>query len=269
MTGVVFGSVLRHNWKSALYWGIGIALLGVYIIVVIPNVDMLNQYTSLIESMPPMLMAAFGITDAAQMATPKGFLGFGFFGYVMLVLSAYGVIAGLNITANEEDRGILDVVLSLPIPRWRVMLERFLAYALLIVVMLIIAGGSMWLTAQANSGMDFNTGRMFEGIINLLPGTLTVLAATTFVGALLRSRGAAAAAAAGFVIVSYFIDFIGNAASETAAAALRTISYFRYYEGGQIMSTGLQWGNVLVLVVAAVVLLAGGLWFFERRDIGL
>lgn len=35
------------------------------------------------------------------------------------------------------------------------------------------------------------------------------------------------------------------------------------------MSTGLQWGNILVLVVAAVALLAAGTWFFERRDIGL
>lgn len=268
MTGVVFLNTLQRNWKSALYWGIGIAMLGVYVLVALPNVDVLQQYAGLITSMPPALLAALGITDTAQIATPEGFLAIGFFGYIMLVLAAYGVIAGLNITANEEDRGILDMVLSLPIPRWRVLLERFLAYTTLIILMLVITAVSMALVAQMNVGMEFNTGKMLQGIVNMLPATLTVLAFTTFIAVVVRSRGMAAAVAAGFVILSYFIDFIGNAASETAAAALRAFSFFRYYDGGQIMNTGLQWGNILILVVTAVVLVVGAVWFFERRDIG-
>ncbi len=53
MTGVVFTDTLRRNWRTGLYWTIGIALLGVYIIAVIPNVDMLNQYATLVQTMPP------------------------------------------------------------------------------------------------------------------------------------------------------------------------------------------------------------------------
>ncbi|MEP7292533.1 MAG: ABC transporter permease subunit [Chloroflexota bacterium] len=269
MTGVVFTETLRRNWKAALYWGIGVALLGVYIIVAIPSVDVLQQYAGLISNMPPVLLAALGITDTAQMVTPEGFMSIGFFGYVMLVLAAYGVIAGLNVTANEEDRGILDMVLSLPIPRWRVLLERYFGYTVLIILMLVLTGGLMWLSTMANAGMTFDTGKMFQGVLNLLPGTLTVLAFTVFAGGLLRSRGTAAAVAAGFVVLSYFIDFIGNAASGTAAANLRVVSFFSYYDGGHVMTTGLQWGNILVLVAAAVALVAAGTWFFERRDIGL
>jgi ABC-2 type transport system permease protein len=269
VTGVAFRNVLQRNWRQTLYWGLGVALLGVYVIVAIPNVDVLQQYAGLLESMPPVLMAALGVTDLAQVATPEGFLGIGFFGYIMLVMAAYGVIAGLNVTANEEDRGVLDVVLSLPIPRWRLVLERFLAYAVSIVAILVIAALSMWLSAQANPGLNFDGGKLVQGVFNLLPGSLAVLAFTTFAGALLRSRGLAAAVASGFVVVSYFIDFIGNAASETAAATLRVFSFFSYYDGGRIMSTGLQWGNILVLLAATVVLAAAGLWFFERRDIGL
>jgi ABC-2 type transport system permease protein len=252
-----------------LYWAIGIALLGVYVIIALPNVDVLEQYAGLINNMPPALLAALGITDTAQMATPEGFLAVGFFGYIMLVLAAYGVIAGLNVTANEEDRGILDVVLSLPLPRWRVVLERLLAYAAMIVLMLIVTGALMALSVQANPGMSFDTGKMLVGVVNLLPGSLVVLAFTAFVSTVLRARGTAAAVAAGFVIVSYFIDFIGNAASETAAASLRVLSFFSYYDGGHIMSAGLQWGNVIVLLAAAVVLVVGAIWCFERRDIGV
>ena len=188
---------------------------------------------------------------------------------MLLVLAAYAVIVGLNVTANEEDRGIMDVTLSLPIPRWRLVLERFLAYALILVMILTLTFLAMWGVKQTTPSIDFDMARLIGGIFNLLPSSLLVLAFTVFAGTLLRSRGTAAAVAAGFVIASYFIDFLGKAASDSAAAALRAISFFSYYNGGDIMTAGLNWGNVILLLVVTVVLALGALWFFERRDIGV
>jgi ABC-2 type transport system permease protein len=268
MTGVVFTDTLRRNWRTGLYWAIGIALLGVYIIAVIPNVDMLEQYASLVQTMPPLLLQAFGMDEAANIATPAGFLGFGFFGYVLLVLAAYGVIAGLNITANEEDRGILDVTLSLPIPRWRLVLERLLAYTLILALILLISFVSMFAVKQT-SAVDIDMGLLAQGIFNLLPSTLLVLAFTAFAGTILRSRGAAAAVSAAFVIISYFIDFIGGAASDTVAAAARVVSFYSYYNGSDVMTKGLDVGSVILLLAVTLVLGAASLWCFERRDIGV
>ena len=269
MMGVVFMQTLRRNWLNGLYWAIGIALLGVYIIVVVPNVDMLKQYADLVKTLPPLLLQAFGANQAADIATPSGFLGFGFFSYILLVIAAYSVIAGLNVTANEEDRGIMDVTLSLPIPRWRLVLERFLAYGLILVLILLLTYGSMWAVKQTSPSLNIDMGRLAEGIFNLLPSSLLVLAFTVFAGTLLRSRGAAAGIAAAFVAISYFIDFIGKSASGTAAASLRAISFYSYYNGGSIMTTGLNWSNVIVLLVLSAVLAAAGVWCFERRDIGV
>ncbi len=268
MTGVIFWNTLRRSWRGGLYWGIGIALLGLYALIVIPNVDMLKQYADLVASMPPALMQLFGTSDAASLATPAGFLGFAFFSYTLLILSAYGVIAGLNITANEEDRGILDVTLSLPIPRWRLVAERLLAYTVIVVLMLMLTFVAMWMVLQSNP-MEIGAGRLLEGVVNMLPSTLLVLTFTALAGTALRSRGIAAAVASAFVIVSYFVDFIGNAASDTAASAVRVLSYFNYYNGGTIMSTGLVWGNVILLLVFAALFAAAALWFFQRRDIGV
>src|SRR5204862_37745 len=101
------------------------------------------------------------------------FLGFGFFGYVLLVLAAYGVIAGLNITANEEDRGILDITLSLPIPRWRLVLERLLAYTLILALILALTFASMWAVKQTSS-VDIDMGLLAQAMFNLLPSSLLV-----------------------------------------------------------------------------------------------
>ncbi len=269
MTGVIFKNTLRRSWRGGLYWGIGIMLLGVYSLIVIPNVDMLKQYADLIGNMPPALMQMFGAGDAASIATPAGFLGFAFFGYTLLILAAYAVVAGLNITANEEDRGILDIVLSLPIPRWRLMVERLLAYTLTLVLILTLTFVPMWLVMQSNDALAIAPGRLLEGVVNMLPSTLLVLAFTALAGTALRTRGLAAAVASGFVIVSYFINFIGSAASDTAAGALRGLSFFNYYNGGEIMNTGLVWGNVGLLLVVTLICAGAALWFFERRDIGV
>jgi ABC-2 type transport system permease protein len=268
MTGVVFTDTLRRNWRTGLYWAIGIALLGVYIIAVIPNVDMLRQYADLVKTMPPLLLQAFGMDEGANIATPAGFLGFGFFGYVLLVFAAYSVIAGLNVTANEEDRGILDVTLSLPIPRWRLVLERLLAYTLILVLILVLTYASMWVVKQSST-VEIDMGLLAQGVFNLLPSSLLVLAFTAFAGTLLRSRGAAAGVAAAFVIVSYFVDFIGGAASGSAAASVRAISFYSYYNGGDVMTNGLDAGSVILLLVVTLVFAAGALWCFERRDIGV
>ncbi len=269
MTGVVFMNTLRRNWRQILYWGLGIAILGYYVIVIVPNVDTLKQYADLFSRMPPIFIKAFGLSDVAQLATPGGFLGLAFFSYMLLITASYAVIAGLSVTANEEDRGILDVLLSLPIPRWRIIVERLLAYTLILIGMLALTFLGLWYGASNTPGLSLDIGRLFLATANLLPTTLLVLAFTVLVGTVARSRSLAIGAATVFVVASYFIDFIGASASGTFMDSLRAISFYSWYNGGQIMFTGLEWSRVLLPLAVTLVLAAGSLWFFDRRDVGL
>ncbi|MCC6804501.1 MAG: hypothetical protein IT319_16575, partial [Anaerolineae bacterium] len=61
MNGIVFTNTLRRTWKQPLYWGVLVAIMGYYIIAVVPNVDMLRQYADMVANMPPLLMQAFGM----------------------------------------------------------------------------------------------------------------------------------------------------------------------------------------------------------------
>jgi len=269
MSGVVFLNTLRRSWKQALYWGISIGVLGYYVPVLVPNVSALKQYEDLVAKMPPLMLQAFGLSNAAQIATPAGFLGFVFFSYMLLITATYAVIAGMSITANEEELGIMDVLLSLPIPRWRIIIERFLAYTVILIVMLAIIFAGLWLGAATTPGLGLDMGRVLQATVNVLPGTLLVLAFTVLVGTIARSRTLAMGAAAVLVIASYFIDFIGAAASGTLFDKLRAISFYSWYNGGQIMFTGLEWSRVLPPLALALIFIVGSLWFFQRRDVGL
>lgn len=131
MPWAVFNETLRRDWRGMIYWGIGLGALGLVIMTIIPNVAILKQLQGLMTTMPALLKT-LGMEDAAQLATPEGFISAGYFGRVLLILAVYTVLSGLNITANEEDQGILDVVLALPLPRWRLVMEKFAAYSLML-----------------------------------------------------------------------------------------------------------------------------------------
>lgn len=267
MTGVVFTHTLRRNWRQILYWGLGMGLLAWYIMAIIPNVEMLEQMMRLLETMPPALMAAFGSPDIAALTTPDGFMGFAYFTYTGLLMSVWALVAGLNVTAVEEDRGIMDMLLSTPISRAQLVIEKLLAYVVVLVAIIVLSYVCMLLGTTFSLPMDM--GKLLAGSLNMIPAGLTVLGFSAMVGALVRSRSTALVLAVVFVVASYFIDFIGNAASGSAVAALRAVSYYSYYGGSQFASTGIVPGNVLLLTVAGIVLGAISVVLFRRRDIGL
>lgn len=270
MTGAVFVETLRRGWMGMLGWGLGIGSLAFISIIIIPDVNALEQMATLMESLPPILMQALGGGDISFMATPEGYLALQYFSVTLLIFAVYAVVGGLNIAANDEERGTLDIFLSLPVARTRLVLEKFFAYIVLITGALVISflcmsAGITITPTLATVDMEKIIGATFA----MLPASLVVLAFTFLVAAVVRRRGMAIALAAVFVIGSYFLDTLGRAAPNTVANALRSISFFAYYDGSGVMQNGLNWGNIALLLVVTVLLVAGGMWFFERRDVGL
>lgn len=268
MSGVIFMHVLRRNWRSMIYWGIGLGIYGLYAMIMLPNVEALQQYTRVMETMPPALLQAFGLTDNMTfMATPEGFLSFAFFIYALIMLSVYAVVAGLNVTANEEDQGIMDIVLSLPLPRWRIIIEKFVAYTLLIIGIMLITLVGLWIGATTSS-LQFNMDHIVASVINMIPSTLVVLAFTVCTAAFVSSKGKATAIAAAFVTISYFLNVIGGAAGDSIAGAVNRLSFFFYYDNNGVMQHGLAVANVIGLMAVATALVIAGVWAFQRRDVG-
>jgi ABC-2 type transport system permease protein len=269
MTGAVFKNTLKRNWRSMLSWGIGLGLIGYLQVALLPNTDSLQQMANLMETLPPVLLQAIGGADVAAIATPEGYLSFRYFGLMVIVFAVYAINAGLNVTATEEDKGILDVVLSQPLPRWRLVIEKFLAYALLIVGIIVISFLGLWLGVVSAPAFSIDTIKLLQGSVNFLPSTLLVLAATMLIAALTRRRGTAATLATMFLVGSYFLDFLGRTVSETIINSLSVFSFFTYYDGGNVMQHGLNWGNVVLLVGTTALLTACAVWAFQRRDIGV
>ncbi len=263
----IFNETFRRNWRGMIYWGMGLGSMGFLIMIIIPNLDFLKQFENFLNTMPGIIKA-LGMEDAAQMATPEGFVSAGYFGRVLLILAVYAVLSGLSITVNEEDAGIMDMLLSLPVPRWRIVLEKFVVYALMLVVIIALGFLGLYL-GGLSSAIQLDTQLLIISNLNVLPSALLMLAFTMFAGTLFRRKNLAAAVAAFFIMGSYVLDLLGGLASESPIAGLRAVSFFTYYDNAHVMQTGLNAGNVILLLSITGILVAASVWVFQRRDIGI
>ena len=92
-------------------------------------------------------------------------------------------MAGLNITANDEQSGVMDVILSLPISRAAYLLERWIGYALIglgdnRLTAAITVGGMIAMNVEASSDV------IFASILNLYPSVLLVMTVTSLLATL-------------------------------------------------------------------------------------
>ncbi|MCY4146927.1 MAG: ABC transporter permease subunit [Chloroflexi bacterium] len=267
MSGVILGNTLRIAWKQMLYWGLGLGILGAYIIFIASNSDIVQGYADLFDSLPPALMNVLGASGSELFRTTEGWVVTILVSELALFISVYAVMAGLAISANEEQSGILDVVLSLPISRRAFLLERWLAYALLAFGIVLISALLPTLTA-IGVGLDADIGIIAASIMAVYPGALVVIAATVLLSTLFRRRIAAIGAVSAFVIGSYMASILGGAASGFLPDLLEALSYFSYVGGESIVSGEYEPTGALGLLAAAGLAFVLSAHLFDRRDIG-
>jgi ABC-2 type transport system permease protein len=268
MRGAIFAETLRRNWQAGLFWGLGLALLGYFVMAMVGDAAFLEQMAAMMKSMPPAITQVFGAVGIEDFITTEGFVSAVYFTYAGLVMAIYALLSGLNISANEEEAGILDIVLSLPVGRWQLILERYAAYVVMTVAVVLVAYLGL-LLGSLQTGVEVNQSLLLAGSINMLPMTLFMMAFTVALAALLRRRAAALGLAATYLIASYFIDFLAAALTQPAMETVSLVSFFTYYDSQTVMQQGLVIANILVLVVALVVFMATALYFFKRRDIAV
>ncbi len=267
MAWVIFRQALRHHWRTALAWGVGMGLLNLVTMSFFPNLDALRQFEQLFRTLPPALMQTFGLNVNEQF-TPDSFLASLLFTRIVLILAVYGVLAGASITANEEEAGIMSVLLAQPVSRTRIFLERVLAHAVLTALVLLLSFGGLMIGSLLIE-LEVNLTRQFEATLGFYPALLMMIISTALLGVVLRRRSLVLGLAAVFILGSYFLDTLGSAISEGIMPTLRQFSFLAYNAASDVVVRGIQWGDVLLLLAVTVGMVLLALVGWQRRDVGL
>lgn len=266
MAWAVFKQTFKDSFQITLIWGFGLAAMMVLMVLMVPMMTRIDL-TDIFADMPPAMMAAFGLGDDIEaLATPEGLIAFGFFGKMALIFAAFPVVMGLRATSQEEAEGTLDIVLSLPVPRWRVVFEKFLVYSIDIVILAVMMILGMFIGTPLID-IELDTSKLIVLILNMIPVLVFVLAMTIFVGALISRRQQVVTIMTGFVIVSFLVQSVGAMVTTAWMDFVEIFSFFTYYNVQRLLTEGIVALHIAILVIVAIALVGASLYVFERRDI--
>lgn len=261
--GTVLDLALRRAWRRVVAVALGLALFELVVGLSYAGIDQ-NQIRSLVDSLPPALRA---LAAGADIASPSGYLGSGYLHPVALALLAGLAVSMTAMVARDVEDGVAEVVLSRPLPR-----RRWLGAHALAALATLIAG----VAAAFAGGMvaalvvdDLRTVRVGDLALVALDALLVFAAiggVSLLAAALSRTAGRAVGIAAGFVVVSYALNYLAQVWS--LAEPLGRLSVFRYYDPPEVLRTGaIGAADALVLLGVAAVSVTLALVLVERRDL--
>jgi ABC-2 type transport system permease protein len=249
---------LHERRRSLLYWGLPIGLWSAFVVAIYPSVE--DALSEAIASYPEALKQAFGIADlnsveqylSAEMLSLIVPLAVGY-------LAVRSVASGLS---GAAESGRLDVLLSAPLSRRRLVAASFAAAAVELAAVLAV-GLALCLLGGLLAGAGLSFGPALAGYANVWPLALLFAAFGVLVTARSLRTSVVTGSVAGLLVAMYVADLVGRL--DTSLDWVRYASVFRYY--GRAIEDGIDPLSFLGVTAVAVLVAALGALLFERRDL--
>ena len=250
----------RVKGSVALTGGLAV-LTGLYVYM-FPTFSTNLDLDAYLESFPPALREAFGLQS---LGTIEGFLSAELyaFGWVLL-LGLYLAYSAASLIADDVEDGRMDMLLALPVSRSKVILEKFSALLVPILIVNIVMPVVVYVGVLA-IGESISVADLLMVHLLSIPYLLTT-AAVGLVASVVFDRTSIAQRAAMGVVFGLFL--VESVVTDTDFSALGGLSPTRYYDPTAVLVNS-QWdlSGGVVLLVAALALVLVGRALFQRKDI--
>src|SRR3990172_2353832 len=134
---------IRDQRRALLGWAIGIVAIVLMYASVYPNIRQnAAQLRNYVENLPEAFKAVIG--ESTDFTTPTGYLRTEVFSIMApLLFLIYASGSGARATAGEEEAGTLDLLLSTPLRRRRVLAEKYVAMLAGLALLGVVLFGSV------------------------------------------------------------------------------------------------------------------------------
>jgi ABC-2 type transport system permease protein len=249
---------LWERRRSLLSWGLPLGLWSAFIVAIYPSIE--AALTKLARNYPPALKQAFGI---GELSTIEQYLHAEMLSLIVPLAAGYLAVRSLASTlSGAAESGQLDVLLSAPVARNRLVAAGFCAMAIELAAVLAIAVALAALGSLL-SGAGLSLPSALAGFANVWPLALLAGALGVIVTGFSLRTSIVTGSVAGALVGMYVLDLAGRL--DPSLNAIRYASVFRYY--GNAIEDGidpLSFGGVTLVAIA---LAAIGAVMFERRDL--
>lgn len=261
----VAAHTLADRRRSLIYWVIGIASYVLTIVAFYPTIrDQAQQFNEMIANYPKAMLQLFTGGGSIDFGSPSDFVNT--YLYASMVPIAVLVLAigfGSSAIAGEEDAGTLDLLLSYPITRRSVVLQK----ALVLLVEVAVVGTAMAVLLVAGRGLvglDLPIGNLALATLALILLGLDFGLLALALSAATGHKGLAAGVASGVAAATYLVSSLSSLA--TWMKPFRYLSPFFYATDDNPLGNSMGVGRLAVLAAVALVALAVAVVGFDRRD---
>ncbi|GAA5055034.1 ABC-2 type transport system permease protein [Thermocatellispora tengchongensis] len=258
---------LREYRRSLIGWTIGIGAFFTLYLSIYPSISANpDLYGEMALAKYPGAMRDLmgGLNDFTSGAGYLQTMVYQLFGPMLFIVCA--MLLANRAIAQPEESGTLELTMTLPIERKRLVAERFVALALGLLALAAVTFALVWLLSSlVDLGVPFDrilAAHLAVYLLALLAGTLTLA-----VGAAAGRRSVAMAVVGVVFAGGYVVETMGR--NVDAISWLRWVSPFHYYLEGRPVFEGFPWGDYLVLLGATAVLAMTAVLAFDRRDVGV
>ena len=261
-------SVLGKSWhdrrRGLIGWVIGVVALVLLAIVFWPTIRDNSAFQEAFENIPDALKVFIG---EDVLTSPSGYLDSRLFLFTIPILFLiYGIGLGADAIAGEEQRHTMDLLLSHPITRARVLLEKYAAICIglgiqtaFLLVTTVLGVSAVDMDISATNVAAASIGVLLLGMHF---GALAIMLSAATGKKTISSGITSAVAAAAYLVNSL-------APQVEVLDRIRNVSAFYYASGYSPLKTGFSFGHLAVLVVTAMLFLWAAVWFFDRRDVAV
>jgi ABC-2 type transport system permease protein len=259
----VFLKTLRDYRVAILGWGIG---MGLVVVSPMASVAALVTTPQAREQLISIAATFAWNADAVAVDTIGGYATFKI-GIFIFLIAIWPLLAGSRMLRGEEDRGSMDVLLSLPRPRLNVALEKLAAmwtalFAMGVLIgLLAFAGGKKF-------GADFGLGDGLLYGLNLALICAVFGCLALLISQFTQEQGPAAGWTAGLLLVFIVLDMVHRVVPNTDWISRLSPIYYYNLSKPLIPSYGVNAGAMVFQLALAAVLGGAAIWLFVRRDVG-
>jgi ABC-2 type transport system permease protein len=204
------------------------------------------------------------MAEPVAIDTPGGYATWKY-GFTILVIAIWPLLFGSRMLRGEEERGSLDVLLSLPRGRARVALEKLAAMWTALLAMGLLIGALAFAGGKsANLELGLGDALLFGLNLALISGLFGAIA-------LLLSQftqaSTAAGATGGLLLLSIVVDMFHRTIDGTEWLSRLSPVYYYNLSKPLVPSYGANAGAMLVMLAIGMLLSAWALVLFVRRDV--
>jgi ABC-2 type transport system permease protein len=259
----VYLKTLRDYRIAIFGWGIGLGLLMYAVITAVPTLLNTAEARAALVSMG----ASFAwMAEPVRLDTPGGYATWKY-GPTILVMALWPIVAASRMMRGDDERGLLDSLLALPLARGRVALQKLAALWTALLAMGLLVG----LFAYAGSltvSADFNLvdSLLFGLNLSLACGVFGSLA--LLIAQFTQEQRAASGITGGLLLVSIMLDMAHRVFPGAEWLSRLSPVYFYGLSKPLIPSYGTDPVALGILAGLSVLLSAAAIWLFVRRDLG-